>query len=177
MLRDQIIGPQLFDQAFREYSHKWAFKHPVPYDFFRTIEDGVGEDLSWYWRGWFYSTYANDQSLGEVTSQDTKDLMGDDARGKYYWRVNIENKGGILMPVVMEVTYDDGSKERIKLPVDIWRNNELKFQKGFFSNKQVVKIQLDPDEVFTDVDPKNNTWEAPKVEQPKPQETPSNGGN
>ena len=89
----------------------------------------------------------------------------------------IENKGGILMPVEMEVTYEDGSTERIKLPVDIWRNNELKFEKGFFSNKNIKKVVIDPDESYSDVDNKNNTWEAGKVEQPKPQETPSGTAN
>lgn len=177
ILREKVLGPNAFDMAFKEYSQKWAFKHPKPYDFFRTMEDGVGEDLSWMWRGWWYSTYANDQAVTDVKTQAGKDLMGDDTRGQFYHRVTIENKGGILMPVEMEVTYEDGSTERIKLPVDIWRNNELKFEKGFFSNKNIKKVVIDPDESYSDVDNKNNTWEAGKVEQPKPQETPSGTAN
>ncbi|MBL7978575.1 MAG: M1 family metallopeptidase [Bacteroidetes Order II. Incertae sedis bacterium] len=177
ILREHVLGPKAFDEAFKEYSQKWAFKHPSPYDFFRTMEDGAGEDLAWFWRGWMYSTYANDQAIAEVKSQKAADLVGDEKRGKNYWRVTIENKGGMLMPVVMEVTYDDGSKERMKLPVDIWRYNELKFEKGFFSDKNVSKVVLDPDEVFSDVDTKNNTWDASKLEQPKPQEAPGTSGN
>ena len=176
MLRDHIVGPKAFDEAFREYSQKWAFRHPMPWDFFRTIEDGAGEDLSYFWRGWFYTPHTNDQAITEVKSQKAADLVGDDKRGQHYWRITIENKGKMVMPVQLGITYDDGSSEKMKLPADIWRNNELKFEKGFFSDKKVAKVVLDPDEVFADVDRTNNTWEAQKLEQPKTQESPASGG-
>jgi hypothetical protein len=179
MLRENILGPKAFDAAFKSYSQQWAFKHPQPYDFFRSIQAGAGEDLSWYWRGWFYSTYANDQALGSVESQAAKDLVGDENKGKFYHRIKIDNKGGILTPVTIGVTYDDGTSETIKLPVDIWRNNELTYTKGFFSNKAITKVVLDPNEVWADVEPKNNTWDATKIAHPQesPTSNPPKTGN
>jgi hypothetical protein len=179
ILREFVLGPKAFDASFRDYSAKWAFKHPSPYDFFRTMEEGSGEDLAWFWRGWFYTTYNNDQAIGSVENQATKDLLGDESRGKFYYRVKIDNKGGILMPVTMDVTYDDGTTQRMNLPIDIWRNNELTFTKGFFSDKVVKKIVLDPSEQWTDVDTKNNTWDATTVAPPQesPAPTPPKTGN
>ncbi len=160
MLREQVLGPEAFDQAFREYSESWAFKHPQPFDFFRSIEEGAGEYLAWFWRGWFYTTYTNDQNLASVTVQDAQELMGDYERGRNYYRIQIDNEGGLVMPVQIELTYDDGRTRRINLPVDIWRRNELTFTHGFFDDGNVVKVVIDPDEVFADVDTENNTWEA-----------------
>lgn len=158
MLREQIMGPELFDQAFQEYSTKWAFKQPQPADFFRTLEEGGGDQLNYFWRGWFYTTYANDQAVTSVTTQPADSLIGTSARGKDYVRITIENKGGILLPIQMGVTYSDGTSELIKLPADAWRTNELKHSYGFFTNKTVVKVVVDPNEVFADVNRENNTW-------------------
>ncbi len=167
MLREQILGPELFDQAFGEYSKKWAFKHPQPADFFRTIEEGAGEQLNFFWRGWFYTTYPNDQAVTSVEAQPADSLMGNSDRGKNYWRITLENKGGLVLPVQMEITYDDGSTERVKLPADIWRRNELKFQYGVFSDKTIVRVVLDPDEVFADINRDNNVWgKAPEAGAP-----------
>ena len=160
MLREQVLGPQRFDAAFREYAQAWMFKHPQPADFFRSMMQASGDNLNWFWRGWFYSTHANDQALGAVESQNA-DSIGMSARGRFYNRVALENKGGLVMPVVMEFTFTDGSKERVKLPVSIWRNNEKKFNYGRFSQKEIQSVELDPDNVFADINPANNKWAKP----------------
>ncbi len=165
MLRDHILGPEVFDDAFREYSERWAFKHPQPADFFRSMEEGAGENLNWFWRGWFYSTYANDQAIAGVSKQESNDLLGKEDFGKNYYRIEVENEGQLLLPVELEITYDDGSTERIDLPADIWRSNELTYTKGFFSDKNVIKVVLDPEESFADIDRDDNVWEAPEVKE------------
>jgi hypothetical protein len=163
MLREHIAGPDIFDQAFREYSERWAFKHPQPADFFRSMEEGTGENLAWFWRGWFYTTHANDQAITGVTSQSADSLMGSSEYGKSYYRVQVENKGGLLMPLHIEVTYDDDTTERFELPVDVWRSNERSFTKGFFSDRSVTRVELDPQHAFADIDRENNVWEAPAI--------------
>lgn len=160
MLREQILGPDAFDDAFREYSSSWAFKHPQPSDFFRTMEEGAGEDLAYFWRGWFYTTLANDQAIVDVVQQDANELLGSTEQGQYYYRVTIKNEGGLLLPVTIQVTYEDDSTERIDLPIDIWRYNELEFTKGFFAKQNVKKVELDPEAVWADIDTENNSWEA-----------------
>jgi len=161
MLREEILGPELFDAAFREYSQKWMFKKPQPADFYRSMEDGAGELLNWFWRGWFYTTHYNDQALKSVTSQSTEELVGNTDRGRHYYRMQVDNEGGIVMPLYFGITYDDGTTETVKLPADIWRNNELTFTYGFFTDKTVVQVVVDPDEVFADVNRDNNNWNAP----------------
>ncbi len=158
MLREQVVGPKLFDEAFSSYARRWAFKHPQPGDFFRSMDDGAGELLNWFWRGWFYSTYANDQAITSVEAQPADSLIGNSDRGKNYYRITVENKAGLLMPVQMQITYDDGSTEMVKLGADVWRRNELSYIYGFFTSKTVVQVVLDPDEVFADVNRDNNTW-------------------
>lgn len=164
MLREHVLGPDLFDDAFRGYSKKWAFKHPQPADFFRSMEEGAGENLSWFWRGWFYSTYATDQAIANVSKQTSESLLGNTDQGANYYRVEVENEGQLIMPIELEVTYEDGTTERFDLPADAWRSNELKFTKGFFSDKNVVKVELDPDEAFADIDREDNIWNAPEVQ-------------
>ena len=161
MLREQILGPELFDQAFGEYSRRWMFKHPMPGDFFRTLDDGSGELLNWFWRGWFYTTYPNDQAVTTVESQPGSDLPGGAQRGKVYTRITVENKGGLVMPLQLDVTLADGTTRRIKLPVDVWRRNEQSFTYGLFSDQDVVKVVVDPDEVFADINRADNTWVKP----------------
>ncbi|MDH5284941.1 MAG: M1 family metallopeptidase, partial [Gemmatimonadota bacterium] len=160
ILREQVLGPELFDQAFSNYSKRWAFKHPEPSDFFRAMDDGSGEILNWFWRGWFHTTHANDQAVTGVASQPADSLIGNTNRGKNYYRITVENKGGILMPLHLAVTYDDGTTQLIKLPADVWRRNELKYIYGLFTDKTVVKVVADPDEVFADVNRENNSWSA-----------------
>jgi len=161
MLREHVLEPQGFDQAFADYSRNWAFKHPQPTDLFRSIEEGAGENLSWFWRGWFYTTHANDQSIASVTVQDGSEILGDEAPGRYYYRVQVDNVGGLVMPLEIEATFEDGTTLRLDLPVDVWRNNELTFTKGFFTDRTVVSVVIDPEESFADIDRSNNVWRRP----------------
>ncbi|MEJ2501977.1 MAG: M1 family metallopeptidase [Gemmatimonadota bacterium] len=165
MLREDILGPDAFDDGFQYYATSWAFKHPQPADFFRAMEEGAGENMSWFWRGWFYTTHANDQAIAGVTAQDATELMGSTDAGAHYYRVTVENRGGLVMPLEIEATYTDGTTERFDLPVDVWRNNELRFTKGFFSDRDLVSVTIDPDEAFADTDRSNNTWTAEVVER------------
>jgi aminopeptidase N len=166
MLRENVLGPEAFDRAFKEYSTKWMFKHPQPQDFFRTLVSGSGEQLNWFWRGMFYTTYANDQALGDVESQDATQLAGDTRKGEQYHRITVEQKGGLIMPLQLGVTYTDGTAEVIKLPADIWRNNEKKFTYGFFSKKTMAQVVVDPNELFIDINRENNTWKNPDAPKP-----------
>ncbi len=170
MLRENILGPDAFDRAFREYSTKWMFKHPQPQDFFRTLVNGAGEQLNWFWRGMFYTTYANDQAIAGVETQGAEELAGDARKGEFYNRVTVEQKAGLVMPIHLGVTFDDGSSDLIKLPADVWRNNEKTFVYGFFSKKGLKEVTVDPNEAFIDINRENNTWKAPAA--PKPQVIP-----
>ncbi len=170
ILREDVLGHESFDDAFGDYSKNWAFKHPQPADFFRSMEEGAGENMGWFWRGWFYTTHANDQAIAEVSAQDATELLGTAENGRHYYRVTVENRGGLVMPLEIEAVYTDGSTERFDLPVDVWRNNELAFTKGFFSDRDLVSITVDPDEAFADIDRENNVWTAAGVEGTKRQE-------
>jgi len=237
ILRETIMGRQLFDYAFKEYARRWAFKHPTPADFFRTLEDASGEDLDWFWRGWFYGTDACDMSLDSVrhftadvnaapTQLDTVSMRSldkprvnsfddiskmrnredknitfltdaDTSLRDFYWRYdrNIEkydstryavpvsanteqldeagkqkytdkhlyeltftNKGGLPMPIIIEWTYKDGTKEVDRIPAQVWRLNEKKVVKTFMKDKEVASIKLDPMRETADIDESNNSW-------------------
>lgn len=238
ILRETIMGRELFDYAFKEFSRRWAFKHPTPEDFFRTMEEASAVDLDWFWNGWFYSTDAVDISLDSVqwfqvdmesnptrridtfsykipprlnhiaqkrnkesgmlfpVDQDpelrdvytnyrpweTEDSI---ATGEYirydkvysdeekqklfasnnYYQLDFSNKGGLVMPVIIEWTFADGTKEIDKLPVEVWRRNEDKFSRVFMKQKEVVGIVIDPYLETADIDTNNNTW---PVKEPMP---------
>jgi hypothetical protein len=164
MLREQIVSTKLFDEAFRQYAKNWAFKHPQPADFFRSIEEGTGEDLAWFWRGWFYTTHVNDQAISNVWSQPAEIPLGSSYAGQRYYRVQVDNEGGLVMPVHLEVHYRDGSVDRFNLPADVWRLDETTFVKGFNTSKEITKVLVDPDRVFADVNMENNSWELPSLE-------------
>jgi len=166
MLRESVLGNDAFDRAFHEYATKWMFKHPQPQDFFRSIVNGAGEQLNWFWRGMFYTTYANDQALTNVETQKAEELAGDKRKGEFYNRITVEQKAGLVMPLHLGLTYDDGSSDLIKLPADIWRNNEKTFTYGFFSKKGLSSVTIDPNEVFIDINRENNTWKAPAAPKP-----------
>jgi len=133
--------------AFKEYINRWKYKHPTPEDFFRTIEDAAGEDLAWFWRGWFYTTAQLDQSVDSVHTLDSLD--------RYYNRIFLVNRKEMVMPVEMEITYEDGSKERRKLPVEIWLQGNV-FIAPVWSEKKIVGVELDPDKRLPDVNLSNN---------------------
>lgn len=237
ILRETIMGRDLFDYAFKEYARRWAFKHPEPADFFRTMEDASAEDLDWFWRGWFYSTDPVDISLDSVkvlkpelnspipksraitqkidapdvnefediskirnredksiqfyTDTDTsaRDFYWRYARGlekydstqtyqfersanvaalttedkkkfagKHFYELKFSNRGGMVMPVIIEWAFKDGSKEIDRIPAQVWRYNEKEFKKFFVKDKEVAHIRLDPMRETADIDETNNTW-------------------
>jgi len=155
MLREQILGKERFDYAFRTYIARWAFKHPTPDDFFRTMENAGGEDLNWFWRGWFANNWRLDQGITKV-----KYLKNDAAKGAI---ITIENLEKMAMPVVVEIKTKSGKTSRVQLPVEIWmRNTTWSFKAG--TNEEIDTITLDPDHAFPDYNVANNTWVAGKSE-------------
>jgi len=163
MLREHILGQEVFDTAFSGYAKNWAFKQPQPADFFRSIEESAGENLAWFWRGWFYTTHFTDQAIASVTAQDATELVDSTEHGRYYYRIKVDNIGGLMMPLEIAVTYADGSTTRFDLPVDVWRYNELTFTKGFFTDKQIIQVVVDPDEAYADINRDNNVWKTPVI--------------
>ncbi|MBN7811369.1 M1 family metallopeptidase [Algoriphagus sp. H41] len=145
VLREYILGHERFDNAFRSYIKTWAYKHPQPADFFNHMENVAGENLSWFWKGWFYGNGNID--LG---------IVGVQPYGGNYL-VSIENKGEIPMPVLLEVTYDDGSKERVKLPVEIWQRGDNWIHQ-IKTTKKVTAVVIDPDKVMPDINLANDSW-------------------
>jgi hypothetical protein len=244
ILRETIMGRELFDYSFKEYARRWAFKHPTPADLFRTIEDASAEDLDWFWRGWFYSIdpvdiaidtvkhavfdasaatpaartmparglakpevnsfediskirNRNDKSIVFLTDVDTTlrdfywrydrglepydtatkqpamampapEALTETEKAKYananLYEVSFLNKGGLVMPIIVEFTFEDGTKETQRLPAQIWRKNENKVTKVFLTSKKAVSIQLDPMRETADIDESNNKW--PNVAAP-----------
>ena len=218
ILRETVMGRELFDYAFKEYTHRWMFKHPTPEDFFRTMEDASAFDLDWYWRGWFYSTdwvdiglkdvkkyyvssepnqyaknYAasNNRSLDDLnlvflveegseefdeklrigTSADNspslKEYMMDNftaeerkiiKQPKYFYNITFEKPGGLVMPIIVEFTYADGTAKTEIYPAQIWRFNDNEVTKAIASEKEIVSIQLDPKLETADIDTTNNSW-------------------
>ncbi|MFI5207119.1 MAG: M1 family metallopeptidase [Gemmatimonadales bacterium] len=146
-----------FDSAFREYVRRWAFHHPTPADFFRTMEDNLGEDLSYFWRGWFFRTDRVDQAIDSVTSRDTL--------GVTTTKVFLASPGSLPMPVDLRVTYQDGTRENIRLPIEIWFHGMRYIWVHRFP-KAVARFEIDPDMNFPDVDRANNAW--PRTGTPAP---------
>ena len=151
LLRNEILGPERFDRAFRTYLHRWAYKHPTPDDFFRTMENVSGENLNWFWRGWFQHNWRFDQGIVMVMpGKGSADAPG---------VITIENYEKLPMPVVVDITTESGKVHRVKLPVEIWeRNNQWTFKAP--TDEKIVAVQLDPDKVYPDHNPDNNRWEA-----------------
>ena len=214
MLRQTIMGPELFDFAFRTYSQRWMFKHPTPADFFRTMEDASGMDLDWFWRGWFYTTDYTDIGIKEVkqiyvtdkpnektkklqeqypayfgrlgklvflttkkedaNNADIKEYLNNlpaDKRAdlkktpNYMYQVEFEKPGGLPMPIIVELTYADGTKKRETFPAQIWIKDDKKAYRVFTSNQEIKNIVVDPDLETADIDTSNNSW--PKKEANK----------
>ncbi len=149
VLREVVLGPEKFDKAFRTYVARWAFKHPTPWDFFHTMENVSGEELNWFWRGWFMNKWKVDQAVKNV-----KPVNGDFENGV---QITVENIGLLPMPTTVEVTFKDGTTQVVKLPVEVWkRNTEWTFQLN--SKKEVTQVKLDPKSQIPDVNTKNNVW-------------------
>lgn len=229
ILRETVMGRELFDYAFKEYSRRWAFKHPTPADLFRTMEDASGVDLDWFWRGWFYTTdhvdiaiqdvqwyqmstknpdvekpfeaerdrKANDHvgrarnevirtmvdevpatrdfynsynpfeasaADGEAYDRYRAGLSDEEAAlldaGYHFYGVTFENQGGLLMPLVLRFTLEDGTEEVKRIPAEVWLKNEGEFTKWFNFTQPVVQITLDPFLEMADTDRSDNYWPA-----------------
>jgi len=229
ILRETIMGRELFDYAFKEYARRWAFKHPTPADFFRTMEDASAVDLDWFWRGWFYGTDHCDMALKNVkwyqpntknpeienelkrqaTNEKAPDisLMRDQkevpstylerdptlhdfytkhdpftpgkldkaeyqdylsklspeekellSAGKNFYEITFENKGGLVMPLIVRFEFADGTDTTFHIPAEIWKMSVPEVTKTFTINKPAVGITLDPLEETADVDLNNNFW-------------------
>ncbi len=218
ILRETIMGRELFDYAFKEYANRWKFKHPTPEDFFRTMEDASAVDLDWFWRGWFYTTDYTDIGVKEVKrfavtanpteegkrlaerykrfginesdlvyfieegkegyeeaiknsdlselptvkeyvmDNFTKDEQKEIESPKYFYQVTYEKPGGLVMPLIVEYTYADGTKKRETFPAQIWRLNDKQVSRAIASQKEIVAITVDPDLETADVDTSNNSW-------------------
>ncbi len=153
MLRNVVLGPDRFDYAFNEYIKHWAFKHPLPYDFFRTMNDASGEDLNWFWKPWFFTTWKLDQAVQAVDY-----VKNDPAQGAF---ITIVNKEKMAMPVDLKITQENGTTEILHLPVNIWqRNGVWKFK--YPSTSAIKSIVLDPNRELPDIDLKNNVWKSGK---------------
>jgi hypothetical protein len=223
ILRETIMGRELFDYAFKIYANRWKFKHPTPEDFFRTMEDASAVDLDWFFRGWFYTTDFVDIGIKEVKQYfvtetpptalkdikiskrrfgtengpylylvsdknselstdknqpfqlDSVKLLSDYVAQnfteaekatmktpKYFYEVEFNKPGGMLMPIIVEFTYEDNTKENFKFPAQIWRKNNETAKRVFATEKAIKTIQIDPKLETADIDVTNNTW--PKVE-------------
>ncbi len=149
LLRENILGKERFDSAFRYYVHQWAFKHPTPYDFFHCIENHAGEKLDWFWRGWFLENWKIDVGVTAVTySNDTVDS------GSVITIVNMEK---LVMPVTIEIKESNGKTGRVHLPVEIWQHGGT-WQFTYPSTSRLLKATVDPDLTLPDSNPFNNTW-------------------
>jgi len=223
ILREIVMGRELFDYSFKVYSNRWKFKHPTPEDFFRTMEEASAMDLDWFWRGWFYTTDVVDVAVADVknyyvsnkpnsfikkvlekrgmteseliplvfavaedsedfkdvdttktvtgNSQNLQDYLFDNFTPeertklkdpKFFCQVSFENKGGLVMPLIVKYTYADGTSELIKYPARVWRKNDKKIEKVIPATKKIVKIEVDPNEVTADINTSNNTWPKEK---------------
>lgn len=145
MLREYILGEERFDNAFKSYIKTWAYKHPQPSDFFNHMENVAGENLSWFWQGWFYGTGQIDIGISAVLPY----------AGNYV--IVLENKGDVPMPVLLEITYDDGSKEQKKLPVEIWQRGDS-WNYLLKTEKKVKSVVFDPQKIVPDVNLGNDSW-------------------
>ena len=151
ILREYILDPERFDYAFRNYIKHWAFKHPQPSDFFRAMNNATGENLNYFWKGWFYKKWKIDQAVESV-----KYIDNDISKGVI---IKIKNNQMLPMPVVVEITQSNGKAERVKLPVEIWHISD-EFSFYYPSTSIVTSVVLDPDAKLPDIDGSNNVWSS-----------------
>lgn len=157
ILRDYILGKERFEYAFRTYIDRWAFKHPTPWDFFRTMENVAGEDLSWFWRGWYLNSWKLDQAV-----KDVKYVSNDPSKGAL---ITVENLEQMALPVILAITDSKGKTDTVKLPAEVWqRGGTWTFK--FDSDSKLTKVVIDPDKAFPDVDPSNNVWSGSSKKAP-----------
>jgi hypothetical protein len=220
ILRETIMGPELFDYAFKQYAERWAFKHPSPADFFRTMEDASAVDLDWFWKGWFYTTDNVDVEVADVNwykfdnqiqeeadltknekdkkkkrgngkeseGVDTKGFTPDDQESpeeklmypkqlkatlsengdavspdKNFYEVKLKNNGGLVMPVIIQLNYRDGSSEIRRIPAEIWRQSEDEISKVFVLDKELENVVVDPFKETADVNEANNYYPPKEI--------------
>lgn len=153
VLRNVVLGADRFDYAFNMYIKRWAYKHPQPDDFFRTINDAAGEDLNWFWKEWFFTTWNLDQAVTDV-----KYIKNDPAAGAL---ITLENLGGMALPVAIKVTEQSGTVQQIKLPVEVWQRG-AKWVFKCNSTTKITSVILDSDRQLPDTDRSNNVYRMPE---------------
>lgn len=148
ILRESILGPEKFDKAFRTYIDRWVFKHPTPWDFFHTMENVSGEELTWFWRGWFFNKWKIDQAV-----KSAKYIDGDFKKGV---QITVENIGQLPMPTTVQLKFKDGTSKNVRIPIEVWkRNTEWNFKVD--SDKEIKEVQIDPDSQIPDTNLNNNS--------------------
>jgi hypothetical protein len=165
LLRKYVLGEQRFDYAFRTYIKRWAFKHPTPWDFFHTMENVSGEDLGWFWRGWILNNWKLDQGVKEVKYPDN-----DPSKGAF---ITLENLEEMAMPVNLAIEQENGKKDTILLPVEIWQKGGVKTI-AYGSTSRIKSVVIDPDHNFPDINPANNSWTGVAQTKPVPPGTSAN---
>jgi hypothetical protein len=150
ILRNQILGQDRFDYAFKQYIKNWAFKHPTPTDFFRSMDNAAGEDLSWFWRSWFLNSWKNDQAVADV-----KQVMKDGKISGY--NIKVTNMEKMPMPIILQIKTASGKTDIVKVPVDVWMKNTSWIVR-YPTTEEVTEVQLDPQKVLPDGNADNNFW-------------------
>jgi hypothetical protein len=149
LLRNQVLGPERFDYAFRTYIKRWAYKHPAPWDFFRTMENVAGEDLGWFWKGMFLENYKLDQGVKEL-----KYINNDPLQGAL---LTVENLGQMAMPLTVKYETAGGIQQTLKIPVEVWQNNTSWIIK-LNTTERIKSVIIDAERAFPDVNYANNRW-------------------
>lgn len=151
LLREVILGHDKFDYAFKQFTKNWAYKHPRPEDFFKSMDNASGEDLTWFWNGWFYHNWQLDQAVKDVDYEDDAPQNGA--------KITVENKDQMIMPILVKVEEENGETHDLKIPADVWKyNTKAEFKVN--STSKIKKVELDPDHKMPDKDRANNSWEA-----------------
>ncbi len=149
LLRTVVVGKERFDYAFRKYVEAWAFRHPTPYDFFNCINNAAGENLNWFWKEWFFTTWKLDQAITSVTYKNN-----DPAKGAL---ITITNNGQMIMPVILQLTQENGKTETVQLPIEIWQRSGT-WLYHYPSTSKLQKVILDPGKQLPDINRSNNVW-------------------
>ncbi|HEY4208600.1 MAG TPA: M1 family aminopeptidase [Puia sp.] len=165
LLRKYVLGEKRFDYALRTYIKRWAFKHPTPWDFFHSIENAAGEDLGWFWRGWILNNWKLDQGVKEVKYVDN-----DPSKGSL---ITLENTEEMAMPVVLAIEQENGTRDTVTLPVEIWQKGGVKTI-AYASTSKIKNLVIDPEHDFPDVNPSNNSWSGVVMSKPVPAGTTVN---
>jgi aminopeptidase N len=152
LLRENVLGPDRFDSAFHYYVHRWAFKHPTPWDFFHCMENASGETLDWFWRGWFFNNWKLDMAATGVAY-----VQGDSTKGSI---ISVTSLQRLPMPVTVEIKEVNGKTGRVILPVEVWQHGST-WKFGYNSTDKIQQVTVDPDNTLPDINPKNNIWPQP----------------